>query len=684
MAILIDKSKPAAVMPVGQKSGFGSTDLAVTDPFGTPAPSEQPQDGVDAQMAQEEKEEQDNLFNFDQAKIRLQKLEDSWRGELTETDRRRLTRDINVSTRALRDSGKLQPDETIIPIRLCDTNIKREQPAYINYLKGTGRLAVFRCDDDPAQDTQLLETEFSNGLMYPGWDTPHFKVLDGSQTHGWDSIEVAFDSSKRLHVVHEQIGHDNLYFGLDSIDIQACGLIIRRYSWTKFQAIQAVKKFGFNFDAVMELITKKQPTSRTGTDVDCNFFIYKCYFKWQDVVYVAWYNRECSKWIKEPAKLYMGRKKQVQVTTQVPQQVPSIVLAGGGKTARVMVTQMVPQTITEWQDIEETDYPVVILPYNETEQQTIVAHKGRVFYDQYKQEGVTAIASGYVNGMLRAANIYGSVAGDPSSTAAPRQLDTSLAHGKLYDRKVEFFHTDYPDPSTLTALNYFEAQNANEVGQVAYAASNRKDSRKTAAEIDASQQQQAELSSVAVSLYSTFLCKVYTITWLVVQSQALQGKIKFLLIPDPNPAPVQIGQEQPMNQEPALVNNMAVIGRTYLVKAAGDTDVINRAQRISQMKTDWPVIATTPLAMPFLSELIRLSYPDMAGKWVPILQNRTPERQALQALSQAFTQLVNPAAIKALPPQQQQQLAQLDQMVTNVLNPQQAQTPQQTQSPANN
>src|SRR5438105_8051942 len=76
-------------------------------------------------------DDEKEIFDYSSARIFLKRLIDDWRDEINLTDERRKTRDIDVDVRALRASGKLDEDETLIPDRVVDNNIVREQPPYI-------------------------------------------------------------------------------------------------------------------------------------------------------------------------------------------------------------------------------------------------------------------------------------------------------------------------------------------------------------------------------------------------------------------------------------------------------------------------------------------------------------------------------------------------------------------------
>ena len=155
---------------------------------------------------------EDKMLIWNEASIHLKRLVHDWTEEIEQTKVRRETRDVNVDIEDLRQRGDLDEDETLVPVRVIDTNIQREQPAYINYLKNSRRLCTFNCLSEPDMDTRKLENDFTRGMTYTGWEKDHYKCLDGAQTHGWDSVEVVLDETKPLNVAIEHIGHDNLFF----------------------------------------------------------------------------------------------------------------------------------------------------------------------------------------------------------------------------------------------------------------------------------------------------------------------------------------------------------------------------------------------------------------------------------------------------------------------------------------
>jgi translation initiation factor 2 beta subunit (eIF-2beta)/eIF-5 len=152
------------------------------------------------QAAQNYEKEKERLMDFKEAEIILKRTINDWRSYIAKAVTNRKKRDVEVNVEQLRQSGSLDEDETLIPVRVIDTNIQREQPAYINYLKNSRRLCTFRSLDNPDTDSQNLELAFTQGMTYLSWEIPHYKCIDGSSTHGWDTIEVVYDENYPLNV----------------------------------------------------------------------------------------------------------------------------------------------------------------------------------------------------------------------------------------------------------------------------------------------------------------------------------------------------------------------------------------------------------------------------------------------------------------------------------------------------
>ena len=317
-------------------------------------------------------------------------------------------------------------------------------------------------------------------------------------------------------------------------------------------------------------------------------------------------------------------------------------------------------------------YPIFILPYKLTEEARIIDAKGRGFLDSYKQEAMTALWSSYINGMNRASAIYGSPAQEDGTGVSLKEVEgQKIIPGRFMNKPINFWSPPYPDALVLRTLQFADIQNSDETNQVNFAAMNREDSRKTAKEIGAAQTQQTKLDSVQLTLFSTFIRQVYSLVWKIVQSQALQNKIQFLLIQQQIPVQNPINPRLPVmgpdgrpQVQTVVVNDIESISKRFNIRAAGDVDVIQKEEIIQKMRQDWPVVSTTALKDAFLIDYIRLAYPDKQRQYTQILQQSGQLQQLTSMVGQLSTTLEGvlkdaPQLVQTLPPNQQSQISQM-------------------------
>ena len=564
-------------------------------------------------------EVENDFAEYPKAKLRIDRLIADFEPQCIKAVDNREKRFKDVDIDRLKKEKLLNSNEYLVPMRVIDSNIRREQPSFFNYLKASRRLIIFKDLHNDLSITNKLEDEFSRGMTYSGWEIPHFKVVDGSQTHGWDSVEVEFNTSKPLHCGVEHIGNDNLIFPTDAIDLQACELICRKITISPRQLKSFVTSFGFDKTQVDLAIKKFSEAAKE----KC-LTIYKCFWKLEGTVYVGWYSVDAAEWLKAPAKLFLG------ITIEDPATVGVIDPMTGQPAEPVMV------------DADITFYPIFILPYYETEQTKIIDHRGRVYLDNHKQEALTANISQFLNGCQQASTTEISVAAEVARSSEVQSIE--LGSGKVSPIPLRYYSPPYPDSVMLSLQNYLDSANSQEAGQVNFAANNRKDSRKTATEISAAMNENSMLSSVQVSLYSAFIRQVYTVAWKITQSQALQGKIPFLV-------DFETGQ-----------NNIALIAPEYDLRSAGDVDVIRRQELIAQYKEFWPIMQTTPAATQFLSRLLRLVFLDEGDSYAVIIEQGDPRAIVAQLgmlLSDPGVSAALAAEAAKLPPEQRQTLIQL-------------------------
>lgn len=546
---------------------------------------------------------------------------------LDNRDIRRCQYDVET----MRANGELKAHETFIGVKVIDENIRKALPNHLAYLKQSRRLAIFEpkrhADRMRGVNTELVESEFTRVMTYPGWELTYINALDGSAAHGWDFVEVVYHPTYRpgadedddaeyypANVCVEHVGADMLVFDTRVADIQHSEIVARAYEITTISLAKMAKDNNFEPGLVAEITEKlKNYTAAEGSDVQTSdtdqCVIYKAFFKENGQVFVAWYSHDIKKFLTPPKPFWNGRTKRVMQQELLP---PTPENPFGELTAK-------PVDVP----VYETKYPIFTLFFRQTEERRIVDRCGQVDEAYYVQESASVMMSAFVNQNVLATKIMASPDADnPDVGGAPKQLDCVIDTGKIWDRPMRFFTTPPPAPELANAIDKLSQRNAESTGDIAWTVNNRQDSRKTAAEIQAATQQSSLLNSTQVLMFSIFLRDVMTCAWSIIRSAAARNEFPFCAGPDG-------------------VNNVELLAIPFNVKAAGDVDYVARAERIQAMQQDWPIIGTTAAAQPFLSDYLRLRYPDTAETYIVAIQNaQAQSAQLAQSLATLLKEAV--------------------------------------------
>jgi hypothetical protein len=260
--------------------------------------------------------------------------------------------------------------------------------------------------------------------------------------------------------------------------------------------------------------------------------------------------------------------------------------------------------------------------------------------------------SSFVTAHRRASNFYFAKDNeDPNNTNV--QTGVKFQPGALIDSNIKQFQLSPPDSSMLGAIQSLISQNAQEQSQINYAAINRRDSRKTATEIQAASSEAQMLSSTQVSLFSIALKDVYEICFRIYQARVIAGVLR------------------PTASLDLYLNH------TFSIKPAGDVDVIERAEKSQKMMQAWPVVSQTGLAPKFLQNMMRLMFPDEGEEYAEMLQTDDRKNALLQQLLQVVNSLVVDQQTGQLSEEAQpfaQQLQLLQSQVQDVLGNDQGNT----------
>jgi len=527
----------------------------------------------------------------------------------------RKMRRLDIDVESLRQSGDLEAHETFIPVRIIDNNIKQKLPTKMAYLKSANRLAIFEpkvtIPGQPPPDTARVESEFWRVMTYPGWEVPFIQCMDGAEFVGFDWFEVLYtpEENRPGHVSVNHVGRANLLFDLSVSTIQDSKLVAKRIPLTLVSLTKIAREFGFKEEDILKLrekiaLAKTSATADYDESIAYNEFtqdtcIFRVFFKEGGVVWTSWYAQDIDHYLTPPTKFYNGvDRKEVTQTLQPGTLIP------------------VPQET--WVPEEEENYPYYPLLRTITEDKRIARTMGAVSSDYPIQEAACTIYSCLVNQTEQSAQVMASPATDDyDRSGAPKQLSLKIQRGQIWDRKMDFFHPPPPDPAVSRAVQELQQLNATQNNQIAWAVQNREDSRKTATEVQASEKQQSQINSTETLMMSICFVPLYTAAWRIVQAQALRQLIVF--------CPTAQG-----------ANDVALISLDYNIKAAGDTDYVEKQQTIINMQQDWPIVVNTPAAMPFLSDYLRLRYPNKANTYIEAIQMGQQNNEQLIAQLKAL------------------------------------------------
>jgi hypothetical protein len=545
----------------------------------------------------------------------------------------RLLRKNNANVETLQAQGKLGPNETYIGVKLIDQNIKTALPPLLSYLKQSPRLATF----SPGNNG-YLDAEFTRVMQPTGWEVPYIEVLDGAELNGLSYMQVRNDPTSLGSVALKCIPFDEIIYDRRLKSIQDSPLVMIKHVVTSvsFYDWDSFENFDKDSDGYKNLA--KQLLSSAPDAISDNLVIFETYVKVSGLVYRGWYYKGSKQWLKAPLPFSNGIEESVPQVSDNPEDV------------------MATPTLVRG-PVHLTYYPIVVKSISITENTRHIEIEGTAADSYNKQEAVTNLMTDAVNGCKNASRTMWSPDGQNTDGAAPKQLQFTIARNAIWQTPMRAFTAPWPDPMIFKGIEGLIQQNATENNQVAWAVNNRKDTRKTAAEITAATSQQSLLTGTSALVFSIFLRDLFTMTWPIVQSAAIAGRIQFL---------TKMPEEE----------KQTALSKPYEVKPAGDIDFAEREQRINMLLQDLPMFQGTPVGKLVMAEYIRLRYPDKATEWAEGL-GQSNDDQLIQGLAQALQAAVTSPEGQLKPEfaPEQQALQQLQQAVQQRL----AQTPNASQ-----
>lgn len=527
----------------------------------------------------------------------------------------RKLRYAEVDVEVERGAGRLDADELFIPCHVINTNISREQSPYIQYITQSPRAVICEDEMDSSIDLSLLEKDLTKKLRPDGWQIDAYSNIDSFQCHGYSVMETVYDKTAPGHVRREHLPLEDFAFFSDSKDLQSLEVVSRRYYYNRTKLLglcgdpDKPSVTDFARDQVEKIIdqepTSDKYTDDTGVKDNTLYRVYKCMFRVNGTVMVAWMKSDvCDDWLSVPHNLFVGR-------TEV---IPGMLSQLKGKLTGAPLTK----------ESTESQYPYFLYPYTISEDPTIANLKGRVFLDQDIQEAITSCTSSLVTKLRRSAGLYFSKDENDPNGSILMDKNISFRTGTIFNSKLTEMKLDAPDPMLFQAVQGLLQGNTNETTQVNFAVTNRKDSRKTAKEMEVGQQQSQQLTTVQVVLYSIANKEQFIYEIGIIRSRVQAGLIKV------NP------QVRPQYD------------RDIAVKPSGDTDVIEKQQLIQLFMQSWPVMQNTPLANAFFIDMVKLMFPAQAANYVTILQQAAQAQASGQQQQQAQAQQQLTGLVKQL------------------------------------
>lgn len=556
---------------------------------------------METQTEQEGMEESMDVIDYDKcleisyASAKLNDLKARWDTRVvTEVEWGRLKRFQKVDVENRRTTGELLSDETFVEMRAIETAVSRTKPAFLGYLKSPTNLMIFVKPEEPSQSYEDLEVAFARLLKYPSWDEPHIQCIDCMLLHGTGAIEVLYDLNAPGHVSLEYVSREDLIFHEDTTDIQQQEYVMRRYEWTKVALQSHARTFSYDKDVVKNLCCEFDNSNTVN--------IFKVYIKTADGLYIAWWADKASdKWLKAPIPYTVGFVEP------------------------------------------ETYVPLFVLRKDLLEDTKILSIKGLAYLMESTQLAASAIYSGVINGVLRATNPIFSPSG---VSDAGTQEPFTMRAGYVAKRGLTMHVPDYPSPELLMTADALRRQAMEDQGHVNYAVEQSQSTRKTATEVASANATQANLNSVSVANFSTFLGEIYTYAWRIVQREALNDRIELL------------GERDPVTGN--FINDKIRISGKFLILPSGDREFLRREEIKQAMRDFMPFVDKTPLAKVIIADALTYALPMNGQRYRSLYSSAVASQDITLGLIGGILQRLKTEGLNLqFSPEEAQQLDQL-------------------------
>lgn len=544
-------------------------------------------------------------YTFKDLQEKVKKLSETGATLKDKAVKNRLLRNMEVDNERERERGRFKKDEIYIPYHVINDNISKETPSSVEFISGSKNAAIFRLKNNPeVVSFEPLERLFTPAVRYDGYQNEVYPTLDGSKLHGLDYLEVEYDDQKPGYFSFQQVGYENVWYpkSVHRGKFQLTPILVKNCQVTK-QELQAVRDINpEQLEMLFKDVVKNDPEKEF---ID----IQKVYYRINGIVNICWMNHQKSTdFLRVPKPLHLGRYKII------------IDEFSGIEVGR--------------QKIFENFYNIVPFPYVITENKCLIETMGRARFDESTQEAVSSMVSSIVNAYHRASGTMWAPK-NPTTTGDIVQLDLVLEKDRGLSQPIDFFNPPYPDEAGMSMVNALLTQNKAETAQLNLAVGNRSDyaSRKTAKEVDVAEKTGTKLKTTEVVLLSMAWKEVLNMCFLIFKSQ------------------IELGTLVPENFD------KSILAQDLVLQVAGETEVIQRQETLMNLQNIWPIVSTTPAAMPVLEDILRLMVPSSADKYIAAMKAADPQMVA-QGLA-TIIQAIAAEHPEVIPPESYEQLGAL-------------------------
>lgn len=561
-------------------------------------------------------------------------------GEKDKCAKRREFRRHHVNVAQERKNGTLLADETKIPDRTIESNIRRDKSPLVQLLTQPTTVLSFTDAMNPGRNFAPLANAYTDLNRVTGWQIEWFYLIDAIEMHGAGYLEVYFNDKSPIKTSVQYVRRDHLIFPAAARSLNACTELLRKYEFTKSQFQEFAKTRNFDPAQTLKVVSHYEQKEE-------QIIFYRALMRISNVYHVAYFvNSEniCNDWLLPPTPYDIGMREPAPVNPLQPE---------------------APQTFVA---APVTESPIFVFPLDLEEDEEILKTQGRVSLDLHVQEAMTALLTSIINTSVRAAGLYPTRKRDLENPPT-NQESFVFKHGHINDGDFTFGKLEWPSAVAVSIAQFLRTHAASQSGGIDWAAMNRADTAKTATELTLAQKESDSLRSMATTLFALCMLQVELLRFNIWRSQIAAGLIE-------PPACCVMVNPQTGEPNPDAID---LFSPSLVPTLSADQQVIRRAEETTRFMQYWPFVQGSPYQLPMLETMLQDAFPQYFPLWTQkaqqMLQQQNISQQSLALLQQAFDQLKQ-LPLQAVNEQQQQNIAALLDAIGGLLETQAQTQPQ--------